>query len=227
VSRWPNEGEWREPFFAALQAGKSIAAAARLAHVSKVHVYKVRRTDEQFRAAWEEILATRPEVCRQCGSDDLYTTPDGRKQCRACKRRAVARYKRAHPERNREWARGYYARNRERQSEVNRAWVQRQPAERLASYKQRYANTPRGRAKRHAHNLRRRQAVGNLPWRWAAHLRNDPCAYCGGAGGEVDHIVPVAAGGTSGFENLIGACRRCNAQKHTVPLLSFLLARAA
>lgn len=29
---------------------------------------------------------------------------------------------------------------------------------------------------------------------WAPVLRRDPCSYCGGPGGTVDHIVPQAAG---------------------------------
>jgi hypothetical protein len=48
------------------------------------------------------------------------------------------------------------------------------------------------------------------------------CAYCGatppGALLHVDHINPVALGGTNEPENLITACERCNAGKSSVPL---------
>ena len=43
----------------------------------------------------------------------------------------------------------------------------------------------------------------------------------------VDHIEPLAAGGKHVPENLVAACRSCNASKKERPLLLFLLERAA
>lgn len=40
-----------------------------------------------------------------------------------------------------------------------------------------------------------------------------PCAYCGGEATQVDHIVPVALGGTDDRRNLAPACGRCNVEK--------------
>lgn len=43
------------------------------------------------------------------------------------------------------------------------------------------------------------------------------CAYCG-AGGvtlEKDHVVPVSRGGNHSEDNVVPACRHCNAVKHT------------
>ena len=47
---------------------------------------------------------------------------------------------------------------------------------------------------------------------------NFKCTYCGvspagGASLEIDHIVPVSAGGTNETDNLRTACRECNAGK--------------
>jgi 5-methylcytosine-specific restriction endonuclease McrA len=39
------------------------------------------------------------------------------------------------------------------------------------------------------------------------------CAYCGQPGGEVDHIIPLARGGTHSIGNLTSSCRRCNSSK--------------
>ena len=42
------------------------------------------------------------------------------------------------------------------------------------------------------------------------------CAYCGAAEGyelHIDHIKPVAVGGTSDLSNLQGLCARCNMRK--------------
>lgn len=39
------------------------------------------------------------------------------------------------------------------------------------------------------------------------------CAYCGRSATTVDHIVPVAHGGTSSWKNTVAACVRCNGRK--------------
>lgn len=62
---------------------------------------------------------------------------------------------------------------------------------------------------------------------YAAILLRDPCVYCGGQGGTIDHIVPVSEGGSGDPVNLAGACGRCNRSKQAKPLLTYLLARAA
>jgi 5-methylcytosine-specific restriction endonuclease McrA len=41
------------------------------------------------------------------------------------------------------------------------------------------------------------------------------CSYCGDPGSnEVDHVVPLDAGGTDDMENLVCACGWCNRSKH-------------
>jgi 5-methylcytosine-specific restriction endonuclease McrA len=54
-------------------------------------------------------------------------------------------------------------------------------------------------------------------------LRLDPCAYCGGPAGDIDHIQAVSAGGGHVWSNMTSACRSCNAIKHTASLLTALL----
>jgi 5-methylcytosine-specific restriction endonuclease McrA len=66
-------------------------------------------------------------------------------------------------------------------------------------------------------------AVSNL--REYAYLRLDPCAYCGGPGGTIDHIVARAAGAAPTAGNLTGACPACNEAKGRWPLWPFLLLR--
>lgn len=39
------------------------------------------------------------------------------------------------------------------------------------------------------------------------------CNYCGDVATHVDHIIPVAAGGTDSMDNLTAACARCNQKK--------------
>jgi hypothetical protein len=58
-----------------------------------------------------------------------------------------------------------------------------------------------------------------------ALLRRDPCAYCGAAMEELDHIVPRSQGGPDGVSNRTAACSRCNREKLATPLLTYLAER--
>lgn len=57
---------------------------------------------------------------------------------------------------------------------------------------------------------------------WRSVIKDDPCGYCGGVGGTVDHIVAKTRGGWDTWENFSGACRSCNYNKGTMSLLQFL-----
>lgn len=42
---------------------------------------------------------------------------------------------------------------------------------------------------------------------------NNICAYCGNPANQVDHVIPVARGGTYELDNLVAACKDCNRKK--------------
>ena len=73
---------------------------------------------------------------------------------------------------------------------------------------------------------RRARKIGTMaepiPAWWLEVLRRDPCSYCGGNGGEIDHVVPLKNGGTHTIGNLVGACRPCNARKRIRSALAFI-----
>lgn len=58
-------------------------------------------------------------------------------------------------------------------------------------------------------------------------IRHDPCVYCGGESGSVDHVDPVSVSRSSAWDNLAPACRSCNSSKGAKDLLGFLLYRCA
>ena len=75
------------------------------------------------------------------------------------------------------------------------------------------------------------EVLGRNPYRgdwkkmWRGIIRKDPCAYCGGAGGSIDHIVPKSRaplGREKSWTNLTGACYSCNARRADAPLLLWL-----
>lgn len=52
-------------------------------------------------------------------------------------------------------------------------------------------------------------------WSKAGLLRRDGriCAYCGGRGTTVEHLLPVSRGGPTTWQNTVIACVACNARK--------------
>lgn len=68
---------------------------------------------------------------------------------------------------------------------------------------------------------------------WQRLLRLDPCAFCAGPGGTVDHVEPRSraargvGGSPHGWQNLVGACETCNGAKRDSSLLAYLHRRRA
>lgn len=56
---------------------------------------------------------------------------------------------------------------------------------------------------------------------------NHRCQYCGAAAENIDHVVPRSRGGAHTWDNVVAACRRCNAAKEDRLLedTGFVLAR--
>ena len=50
---------------------------------------------------------------------------------------------------------------------------------------------------------------------WRARLAEygGECVYCGGTADTRDHVIPLSRGGTNSIDNIVPACRSCNARK--------------
>lgn len=63
--------------------------------------------------------------------------------------------------------------------------------------------TPAARARSRAYN--------NADYRRAKReFRGLPCRWCGSPSDSVDHVIPLASGGSPLWHNLAPACSRCN-----------------
>ena len=83
------------------------------------------------------------------------------------------------------------------------------------------------------HVARERQKARNLRqsvW-WQQQLQAGTCHYCGKKVGAkdltMDHVVPVARGGTSSKGNLVPACDACNKSKKHLTSAEQILAKLA
>ena len=134
---------------------------------------------------------------------------------RANRDRVLARVK-AHAERNKarvlDYQAAYYSANAERVKAT------------VAAY--RAANPDK---KRYLENRRRARKSGNggshtiTERRDKFALLGNACVYCGSSGAmTVDHIVPLARGGTDDIGNIVPACRSCNSKKNARTAVEFL-----
>jgi len=65
------------------------------------------------------------------------------------------------------------------------------------------------------HQVRRPLPRLRLSRRTVFARDNYTCQYCGHTGGEltIDHVIPKRLGGTTTWDNVVAACRRCNMKK--------------
>lgn len=141
--------------------------------------------------------------------------------CSECARLASLRWKREHVERSRDLARRWGQENRDRKLEWHRQNRESQHAANRRYYaKNRAAMVERGKASGHRRRARKHQCGGSHT---AADLRailgaqKHRCAYCRADLRKVrrhlDHIMPLARGGSNGPENLQYLCEPCNRSK--------------
>lgn len=146
----------------------------------------------------------------------------------ANRERTIARAKawvEANPERVVAYKSDLYRRNHDREMAKNAAYREenrRLLSERSADYARRNPDVKR------ASDARRRGTPYTQDGRdYIKLIADDPCVYCGGPGGTVDHIDPVSRGGSGDMDNLAAACQSCNSSKKEKRLLPFLLYRNA
>jgi 5-methylcytosine-specific restriction endonuclease McrA len=117
----------------------------------------------------------------------------------------------AHPDRVRELQAKSGRKNRKRITAYVRAWSRANPLK-VAVY------TARRRAREAAapgsHTSAQLEAL------FASY--SGLCVYCDRRATTVDHVVPLAAGGSNDISNLVPACGSCNSSKGDTPLVVWL-----
>jgi 5-methylcytosine-specific restriction endonuclease McrA len=110
------------------------------------------------------------------------------------------------------------------QSELGKAALERRKASgKVVEYRKRYNRTEKGRAANIRGKAKRRDAerqkMHTLSWKdWRDILKayNNACFYCGATNVrlERDHLIPISVdGGHTVRDNIVPACRSCNARK--------------
>jgi 5-methylcytosine-specific restriction endonuclease McrA len=171
--------------------------------------------------------------CRICGRSDVEFYP-GRRVCKGCTVARVAAYKKANPEKLKEWTSKpeYKAKAIAR----TKAWVKAHPERAKQAHKDKpsraksseYLNRWRRKDPERArlielnrrHRRRAREAGGKVTKTDLAAILMEfgmTCHICGGeiAVGELqfDHVIPIAGGGAHDPSNIRPAHAKCNRKK--------------
>lgn len=120
--------------------------------------------------------------------------------------------------------RRWYEKNRHTQNERSRAYhTHNQERENARSKAWRLANPIAYRATQQAARARRRNAPGRytaVDFERQFGLQGERCYWCGegislqgGDAATVDHLIPLAKGGTNAPNNIVCACKVCNRRK--------------
>lgn len=173
-----------------------------VAHMQRLGEYNaVARLVGRRRESLRDYLACRPE---------LRARMDAHRKPRLTPEQAAENDRRS----AREYARRWRAENPDEARRVRR--------EHMATY------GPEYRQRWNHYNRLRRLGMAppdELADEYARVLRGDPCCYCGDPMEHVDHIEPIARGGSGAWDNLTAACAACNQRKNARPLLVFMLDR--
>lgn len=137
----------------------------------------------------------------------------------------IKEYREAHRDDARERARQWREANAQRHKRNTQRWV-KENADRVASYQAQYREE--NRTRRNVLNKRRMQQVAHgdltlVEWESILEEFDHRCAYCQGQGAlEIEHMTPLSRGGRHTADNVVPACRPCNARKYTSNIFEFL-----
>lgn len=177
------------------------------------------------------------KFCKRCAQSkdeaDFHadrSRSDGRAAyCKACCCAKTRAWNAANPERASESSRRWYQENKDRAQALSAAWYAANP-ERSREIKRRHKAKMRQEQPERVAVTRRlemsKRRLTGVDVTYGVIVARDPCAYCGDAGGTIDHIMPLAYGGSNDWENLTGACLSCNSRKSDKLLLAWLGGRS-
>jgi len=178
-------------------------------------------------------------ICKQCGEIRSHCAKGLCVDCYHCQ------YRKSHKDERREYSHQYYITHKEQYSEYNRRWRETHVEERREYHDQWRKSHPdnhsqwcrtnkerrreQARANDHRRRARQRDATIEAVNEATIYARDmHMCVYCGATNNlTLDHIVPLASGGTHCEDNLVVACLSCNCSKQDKPLEEWLQIRPA
>lgn len=118
------------------------------------------------------------------------------------------------------WNKRHYAENRATELANAKRWTHENP-ERRRAYVKKWNNENRDKVREYQERYKRlkrgatEHTLTIATWRLLKTVFRDKCAYCGKPTQkpEQDHMTPLSRGGRHAHDNVVPACRHCNAVK--------------
>ncbi len=110
------------------------------------------------------------------------------------------------------------ARNREKMNMIRRNWYVRHREQELARVSKYQKEHLSERCERQLARQRKTGTISQETLQEVYDYYGRDCVYCGEPSTGVDHLQPVAKGGSNAMENLAPCCRRCNSVKGDRPI---------
>ncbi len=195
------------------------------------------------------------KTCKRCGETKPRSEYHRHKRfkdglnanCKSCRNSESIAYRAANPEKSRQSSKNYRENNKSKMAEIRAEYIKNNP-EKVKESKRLYAlknkeelkvkakakrieNPERHRRAKQNRRARERAAVGKLSTGLIAKLlilQKGKCACCKGPLGDdyhVDHIMPLALGGTNTDDNIQLLRARCNRQKNARHPIDFMQQR--
>lgn len=153
--------------------------------------------------------------CIKCGSNEWNKRGD----CLPCHRERKRRWQKENPEKNAKYTRKHAEKNREKIAEKVRRWARENPKKKAEKDRRWTKNNPEKRAANRSRRRTRKTKAGGSytadEWNQLVAHYGGRCLCCGRTDVKltVDHIVPIAKGGTSNIDNIQPLCGSCNSSK--------------
>lgn len=179
------------------------------------------------------------KACRKCGEtkaiSEFYRNKgsrDGRSNsCKVCNNASTYAWRAANPGGHARIQQKYRTKHPERAQAATDRWLAKHPEHHSERMKRRWADPQERRKLLDIKRERRHRARANggrgLTREQTRALLAQPCAYCGAKATQIDHVIPVSRGGTHDPDNVVPACKHCNAQKWTFTPEEWKARRAA
>jgi 5-methylcytosine-specific restriction endonuclease McrA len=181
-----------------------------------------------------EAHAGKLVICKACGEEKPHYAKGLCRQCYnhqhyEANRKEILAQKQQYYEANRKeilaQKQQYYEANR-KEILAQKQQYNAEHREERSAYKQRHreANPEKHRENEHRRRARKNGAtIGPVDEAAVYELYGHRCIYCGATEDlTLDHVIPLAAGGAHSEDNLVVACRSCNASKNARPLEEWL-----
>ena len=182
---------------------------------------KIKNYMEKWKENNPEKYLEGKKIYRQNNKEKIV---ESNKAYRANNKEKIFEAKRKWREENPEYGKNHYKKNKKRYFENNKLWCKnnRKRSSEIASN---YFKTEKGKANHQRAKYKRRARMKNIintltakEWLDILKKYDYRCAYCGikfdeNNIPEKDHVIPVSKGGDNIKENIVPACRSCNAKK--------------